>query len=117
MPRAKERRTSRLWLTQHAARKTQSNCDAAVDAATDGARPAPRPEVIAVAAEVCPPARRSNWAPPERLAGGRERPHRHHVWAPQAVTRGLRWPRAAQRHSRRAHGTAPRHDQGACEPR
>ena len=73
MPRAKERRTSRLWLTQHAARKTQSNCDAAVDAATDGARPAPRPEVIAVAAEVCPPARRSSWAPPERLAGGRER--------------------------------------------
>ena len=26
---------------------------------------------------VPPPARRSNWAPPERLAGGRERPHEH----------------------------------------
>jgi hypothetical protein len=105
-----------------------ASCGGEAPGATDGARPAP--EVIAVAVEACPPARRGNWAPPERLAGGRgPRAATPHTTCALAVRgRPRRWQGAsdgllgggagrARRSGTRAARTAPRHDQGACGPR
>jgi hypothetical protein len=85
--------------------------------ATDGARPAP--EVIAGAAEACPPARKGQLGAPPSASRGAESGHAAHYMlslcagapgggkGPQMAFLAAWPPHAAQRHSHRPHGTAP----------